>query len=130
MPRHEEDDLQITVADFLGRALPPDAYFFAVPNGGKRVQKKNARGEWYSPEATRMKAMGVKAGVPDLIFCWRGHLFAIELKTAKGVPSKAQLDAIGLLQQASASVAICRSVEAVEAQLTKWGMPLRARIAA
>lgn len=44
-------------------------YLYAVPNGGKRPQKqKMVRGKQvnYSPEAAKLKAEGVKAGVLDI----------------------------------------------------------------
>ena len=51
---HVEDDEQIVVADYLNLM---GFCWWHTPNGGKR----NAR------EATRMKRMGVKAGVSDVI---------------------------------------------------------------
>jgi hypothetical protein len=75
-----EDDEQIAFAQYLEfRRIP----FYAVPNGGKRVKRKNKKGEWYSPEAQKLKAMGVQAGVPDVVIVVaRGgfHGFYLELK--------------------------------------------------
>ena len=68
--RHPEDDLQAAVAELLDML---GWLYCHVPNGGKR----NLR------EAARLKRMGVKAGIPDvLIFepTIHGHGLAIELK--------------------------------------------------
>lgn len=53
---------------------------FHVPNGGSR----NAR------EGAKFKAMGVVPGVADLLFIWKGNLYAFELKTDKGSQSLSQ----------------------------------------
>lgn len=54
--RHLEDDLTTAVATYL-RIQYPRALWFHVPNGGRR----NAR------EGARMKAMGVRPGVCDML---------------------------------------------------------------
>lgn len=87
-PRHIEDDHQKAL--FQWAALKPElATLFAIPNGGKR----NPR------EAARLKAQGVKSGVPDVYLplpSGRFHGLFIELKRpivkgeAKPVLSKEQ----------------------------------------
>lgn len=55
--------------------------FFHVPNGGKR-----------SPiEAAQLKASGVVAGIPDMLFVWKGNMHAFEFKDDKGRVSEAQV---------------------------------------
>lgn len=75
-PRHIEDDHQKALFEWAGLAsfrIPGLKNLFAIPNGGKR----NPR------EAARLKAQGVRAGVPDIFLAYpkAGHsgLF-IELK--------------------------------------------------
>ena len=53
---------------------------FHVPNGGSR----NA------VEGMQLKAAGVIAGVPDIIFIWKGRAYGFEFKTESGELSKAQ----------------------------------------
>lgn len=51
-------------------------FLFAIPNGGKRLQR----------EAVRLRAEGVRAGVPDLYFAYPSngyHGLFIEMKRAK-----------------------------------------------
>lgn len=53
---------------------------FHPANGGKRN----------IIEATKFKAMGVVAGVPDLLLLWQGKLYAFELKSTSGHISQNQ----------------------------------------
>lgn len=55
-------------------------------NGGERVSKISAKGKRYSPEAQKLKAMGMQAGFPDLfIYLPMGgyHGLFVELKRSK-----------------------------------------------
>jgi hypothetical protein len=117
--RHEEDDLQRTVVEYLDLALPPDGVVFAIPNGGLRHKKL----------AARLKGLGVKAGVPDLEVIWRGRSYFVELKAHRGVMSPAQRSMAQRLVYCGAPVCCCRSGPEVEAALREQGVPLRARFA-
>lgn len=55
--------------------------YFAVPNGGKRGKR----------EAWRLKEGGVRAGVPDLVLCFKGGAtIFVELKAKNGYLSPIQ----------------------------------------
>jgi hypothetical protein len=112
--RRPEDDLQRTVCQYLdilmqqGRIL-----YFAVPNGGKRS----------IVEAARMKRMGTKPGVPDLILIPKvGPVCAIELKSADGTLSLAQKQWTRTLPDFGCPVAVCRSLEEVRQFLFETGV--------
>jgi hypothetical protein len=109
-----EEQLQIAVAEYLALAAP-DLMWFHVPNGEKRSKAT----------AGRLKAMGVRAGVPDLCFILPGGASAfIELKAGKGRLTSEQVaffDAIPV----EVPRAVCRSVEDVAAALMSWGVSLR-----
>lgn len=85
-----EEDLQracIEIANCLERRRPLLQYLFHPANGGKRPKG----------EAGKMKALGVKTGVPDLLLPrpapsgrWRG--LALELKGPDGRTSEDQAD--------------------------------------
>lgn len=113
--RHDEDDLQRQVVTFFRWALPDDAVYFAVPNGGKR----HAKG------AARMVGLGLRAGIPDLCVIWRGQAYFVELKAAKGVLSEHQRQMHKKLIYCGAPVVVCRSLECVEESLREFGVPLR-----
>ena len=46
--------------------LPPWS-LFAIPNGAKLPWGRNQKGERFSPEANKLKAEGLRPGVPDLM---------------------------------------------------------------
>lgn len=53
---------------------------FHVPNGGLRSKV----------EAMQLKASGVVAGIPDILFIWKGKLYAFEFKTESGMLRNSQ----------------------------------------
>lgn len=112
----EEDSFQIDVVEFLALGLTDGAWFCHVPNGGKRSKA----------EGGKFKAMGVKAGCPDLLVVWRGRSFWIELKTRTGTLSTNQKNTHAALIGAGSPVATCRSLADIETTLRGWGIPLRA----
>lgn len=121
--RRPEQDLQRTVVAFLRRFMPepPEgAFWFHVPNGGGRSKIEGAI----------FKAMGVKAGVPDLIFIWRGRTIAIELKGPDGRLTAIQKEVQSALTLAGAVVHEARSLEAVVEFLKVVGIPIRAEVRA
>lgn len=68
-----EEDIQVFLAAHLNslEAAVNSFTWFAVPNGGKRSPATGAR----------LKKQGVRAGVPDLVFCLAaGKALFIELK--------------------------------------------------
>ena len=75
-----------------------------VPNGGYRTRA----------EAGRFKAMGVVAGVPDLLlFAPRGvyNGLALELKAGASKPSTNQVEYLDLLSRSGWRAQLCYSVE-------------------
>lgn len=115
--RQDEDALQRAVVQFLRVALPDDATFYAVPNGGRRHAK----------EAARMVGLGLRAGVPDLAIVYRSKAYFVELKRPGGGSlSEHQRQFHRKLLHCGCPVMLCRSVEEVEAQLREACVPLRA----
>lgn len=101
--KRPEEALQRTVAQYLDLALPKDAVWFHVPNGGGRSKA----------EAGVLKAMGVKAGVPDIYILHEGRSLFIELKPPKRYLSKEQKEMTRRLLLAHARVDVCRSLDEV-----------------
>ena len=109
--RAGEDTEQMGVIDWANvskRRYPDLELIYHVPNGGKR----DAR------EAARFKAMGVKAGVPDLcIPVPRGGYAGlyIEMKYGKNKPTDNQKKWISKLREYGHKVEVCYSgIEATE----------------
>jgi hypothetical protein len=75
--KFDEDQLQIAFVHLLRIDFrEEDLIFTHIPNGGKRDKKLVTRGKnkgkWYSPEGAKLKAMGLLAGMSDLLFFWPG----------------------------------------------------------
>lgn len=117
MKHPSEMQIQGAVAEFLDRALPADAAWFHPPNGGHR----------HPVVAAKLKAQGVKPGVPDVVIIWRGRAIFIELKAHKGSLSDAQKAMqTRLVLSGGVVFDIARSVGEVEGFLRGVGIPLHA----
>ena len=109
----------MAVARYLDVALPADAVWWHTPNGGKRTRA----------EAGKFKAMGVRAGFPDIAILWNGKLLVIELK-APGRPTRisdAQHAMSDRLIAAGATWRCVTCLESVALILDMLGVPVRAR---
>lgn len=119
-PNREEDLLQCQAYDFLCRTLPRNAFAMHPANGGFRLPS----------EAKRLKGFGVLPGAADLLIVVEGKLYAIELKSAKGDVSPAQINFQAMCHRAGVPYAVARSLGEVEAALRRWNVPLAGRVAA
>lgn len=112
--KHLEDDLQAAVCTYLN-TLERQGHllYFAVPNGGKRNLL----------EAVRMKRLGVRRGIPDLVVIPKaGPWCFIELKSPKGVRSESQREWAEKLERFNCFTEVCRSLDEVKAFLFKAGV--------
>ncbi len=97
---HAEQAALFRWAIFARARLPELALLYAVPNGGHR----------HKAVAARLKAEGVKAGVPDVCLpVARGghHGLYVEMKTATGRPSKLQRRWLALLREQGYRAEVC-----------------------
>ncbi len=114
--QHIEDSEQMTLfrwAVFQSGKYPELDLLFHIPNGGKRGKS----------EAARFKAMGVKAGVPDLFLpVPRGgfHGLFIELKAPNGVKSGNQDKWLKALSSQGYSVHLCYGWEKASAVILEY----------
>lgn len=114
-----EESLHRAVAAFLDIALPEHAPYTTIGHGGGG----KARG-------SKLKAMGLKPGWPDILILFTGRPILVELKSDKGYLSAAQKAVHTRLILSGAVVATCRSVEGVEDFLRVCGIPLNATVKA
>lgn len=92
-------------AEYQSKRWPELALMFAIPNGGYR----------YAATAAKLKAEGVKAGVPDICLpVPRGehHGLFIEMKAGRNKPTPPQVAWHMHLSQQGYKVAVCYSWEA------------------
>jgi hypothetical protein len=118
MTRHglTEEAIQRAVFTHLRTRAAPDVFAFHPANGGYRRPV----------EAARLKGLGVRAGVPDVIAIHRGQVFAIELKAEHGRATDDQLHAIEDIRAAGGHAQICHGLDRALAALEGWGL-LRGR---
>mgnify|MGYP000023501536 CR=1 FL=1 len=114
-----EQALQKAVAAYLRVAMPADAWWTAV----NPIPAKSKAAAGLS------KAMGMRAGVPDLVGVYQGRPWAIELKTGTGSPSRAQRLMHAEMRDAGVRTMVCRSVDEVWGFLDALSIPLKARAA-
>ena len=104
---HAEQAALIIWADHLAKSgqLPQLSMLMAIPNGGYRPPAV----------AARMKAEGVRAGVPDLFLAYPNaagyHGLWIEMKVGKNRPTPAQWEWIEALEGYGYAVAVCWGME-------------------
>lgn len=97
---HEEQAALISWAEHAAHALPELALLFAIPNGGARSKKT----------AGRLKAEGVKPGVPDLLLPVARHGFKglfVEMKAEGGRVAPEQRQWHAKLRAEGYRVAVC-----------------------
>lgn len=123
MPRRDEQAIQRSCVEFLRRFVPPPpdgpawAAINPVPAKSKAV-------------AGVSKAMGLRAGVHDLVFCWQGRFIGVEIKDQKGRASDAQKAWHADLRAAGGKSYIIRDVADLAHLLRRMGVPTTARVAA
>ena len=137
--KHEEDAIQRALFQWISLAtprIPQLALAFAVPNGMAadakvRIDRKTGKTVRYSPTAARMKGLGLRPGVPDVMIpCpspstpvqhWSEMMnvsteikytgLAIELKTKTGTVTAPQKEWHDRLREAGWQVNVCRSFD-------------------
>ena len=107
-----EDQIQRAVFQHLKTRAAPGVFAFHVPNGGKRRPI----------EASILKGLGVKAGVPDVIVCFRGNFFGLELKADGGRPTDKQLEAVDNIRDAGGFACVCEGLDRALKCLETWGI--------
>jgi hypothetical protein len=110
--RDTERVIQVAIAQYLDMRR---ICWWAIPNGGNRN----------IITATKLKAEGVKSGVPDIAIVHEGQAFFLEVKkpktdTPKGRLSDNQKTMIKRIEKAGGEVSVVYSVADVINQLIKW----------
>lgn len=104
-PGHKEEDMQLQCVKWFNYQYPNmKLYLHHSPNGGKRDEREGAR----------FKAMGTRAGFPDLIFLYPNKFYpfmGLELKTEKGNQSEYQKTFQAMFENIGAKYVIVRSLD-------------------
>jgi hypothetical protein len=114
MSEHDHQVSVIQWANIVSRSKYPElALLFAIPNAGAGAQ---------SGQAGKMKAEGVKKGVPDLCLPVpkaNYHGLFIEMKDLKKNARAEQMEWMAALSELGYCVALCRGVDEAM-QVLKW----------
>jgi hypothetical protein len=110
IPSASEHQTHLAVVEHLQWRAVSDLFAFHVPNGGWRTKA----------EAGLLKAMGVVAGVPDLMLLHQAHLFGLELKREGGRLSPDQIAVHDAMRRAGATVSTVYGVDEALDQLAEW----------
>lgn len=105
-----EERLQCAVVQHLHLAALPGVVWFHVPNGEYRSKRT----------AARLKALGVRPGVADLVFHVDGEFRAMEIKAPKGRQSAAQLVFQKTVEQSGGEYVVADNIERALAALVGW----------
>jgi hypothetical protein len=107
-----EEQIHKAVISHLAARSEPGAFWWHTPNGGKR----------HVAEAVKFKALGVVAGVPDILILKGGRLYALELKAPGGRLSPAQRLVGPRMEDCGAIISVAKSIDEALVTLEYWGI--------
>ena len=110
---HDEQVKLFQWAKLQSGKHPQLTMMFAIPNGGQRN----------IVTATKLKAEGVKSGVPDIFLAFPSkteHGLFIEMKSTKGKLSENQREWIGALSSSGYRCVICYSFSEAQEVIIKY----------
>jgi hypothetical protein len=107
-----EHQLHVSLVQHLMWRGVEDAWWCHIPNGSFRTKA----------EAGLLKAMGVRAGAPDLLLIHRARPYGLELKRHNGRLSPDQIACHAAMRAAGATVSTAFGLDAALDQLTEWGL--------
>jgi hypothetical protein len=114
MNEHTEQSTIIAWARRWEHLYPELRLLFAIPNGAALPGHTDRRGRRYSPQASKLKAEGLRPGVPDLFLpaARQGfHGMFIELKVGANKPTKEQVQLVDALADQGYYAAVCWGAE-------------------
>ncbi len=113
-----EDALQRSMVDWLNACVPqpPEGPWWTAVNPIPGKTKA---------AAGRSKAMGMKAGTPDFVFCVSGRFVGLEVKLPGKYLSPVQRDVHSTITLCKGVVHTVRSIDDLEAFMRVLRVPLR-----
>ena len=117
---HPEDDIQRTVFAHIRARGAPGLVAWHTPNGMKLGGKRNLKG--IAIQGARLKGLGVRAGVADIIAVHAGKIYALELKAPGGRATESQLEFITDIGRAGGFTCVAEGLDHAIAVLERWGL--------
>ncbi len=114
-----EAEIQIQLVDYLTLVAPARGFlFFAVPNEAMGA----ARSRGGLARMARLKRMGLRSGVADLVFVMSGRVYFLEMKRRGGKQSTNQLQFEADAIRAGAEYAVAHSFDEAINTLKSWSI--------
>jgi len=110
---HNEQVALFQWAAYSESSIPQLRYLFAIPNGGHR----------HKAVAARMKAEGVKAGVPDIFLAYPTGEYCglfIEMKFGTNKPTEKQNEWLSMLERAGYMTVVCYGFEDAKREILEY----------
>jgi hypothetical protein len=130
-----EDELHFDAVQLIQAVWPPHLPWWHTPNGEnrgdhvERVDRATGRKYRYSPSGAKLKRMGTRAGVFDLLFVMPNAQVAfIELKLPGEDLSDDQKALRAALQPLGVVVVVCTNLGQVQATLQRWADAFKFRL--
>jgi hypothetical protein len=109
------------IADHLRQRGVPGLVWWHTPNNLFAGGKHNRKG--VAIQASIMKGLGMKPGVPDFLLVRDGKIFALELKAERGGRlSAAQCEFIAALEDAGGFCCVAEGLDRGLRVLETWGL--------
>jgi len=112
VPAPTEETVHRAIVAHLGHRATPGVVWWHTPNGEAR----------HAAIGGKLRALGTRSGMPDLMMLRAGQLYALELKREGGRVTNSQLATLSDLQAAGAVIAVAYGLDDALATLTRWGM--------
>ena len=121
MSEHDEQAALFSWVAWNCHAMPDLMLLFAIPNGASVKHQVGKNGKAFSLEGMKLKAEGLRQGVPDLflpVARMGKHGLFIEMKTATGRVSPAQKAWHDRLRAQGYFVSVCRGWAEAREEIT------------
>jgi hypothetical protein len=111
-PTPSETQIHISVVDHLRARGKPGIVWWHTPNEGNRDKR----------ERSKLAAMGLQVGIPDLMLIHQGKTFGLELKKSAGRTSPEQKAMLAALERAGVFTGVAFGIDAALNMLEAWGL--------
>ena len=112
VPTPTEEAVHRAIVAHLSHRAAPAVVWWHTPNGEAR----------HAAIGGKLRALGTRRGMPDLMFMRAGTFYALELKREGGKVSDAQRSMLAELQAAGAVVAVAYGLDDALWRLGEWGI--------
>lgn len=118
--KRPEDAIQTALVKHIQKRAMPGLVWWRVPNDSKLGGRRTKSGVPF--EAIRNKKLGLRKGVSDLHFLYRGRFYALELKAPGNPPTVEQMQFISDVNAAHGHACIAHGLDRAIRCLEVWDL--------